>query len=121
MNLLDSRNDLSGFIPRDQSNLVNKAAQDMTQDTLGSSINVIVQPDERSTNARNHTVSGVLNSFLAQQDKRIDFGLCTLYQKVRDGHHFELEAPAGTKVLKADEVKNLMDYIKNKQLQTLTK
>ena len=78
---------------------------------MGSSITAPGAPD--------HTKSAVLNSFLAQQDKRIDFGLCKLYQKVRDGHSFDLEASpstGGAKILKVADLENLMGFIKGRRL-----
>ena len=76
---------------------------------MGSSITAPGAPD--------HTKSAVLNSFLAQQDKRIDFGLCKLYQKVRDGHSFDLDSSStGTKILKVADLENLMGFIKGRRL-----
>ena len=75
----------------------------------------------------NVTSSALLNTFLAEQDKRIDFGFCPLYKKVRDGEdvHQELQnADAGLtddKVLNVEQLESLMNFIKRKNLQTLTK
>ena len=37
------------------------------------------------------TSSVLLNTFLAEQDKRIDFGLSALYKKVHDGDDLNFE------------------------------
>ena len=96
------------------------------KDAIGTSITITEDKggDYNGDGHHQHTKSGVLNNFLAQQDKRIDFGLCKLYQKVRDGQSFELEANGGSsskKILKVADLENILGFIKGRRLQTLTK
>lgn len=50
------------------------------------------------------------------QDKRIDFGLCSLYRKVRDGAGLELETIDGCKIMKLAELESLLTFIKRKNM-----
>lgn len=68
------------------------------------------------------TSSAMLNSFLAEQDKRIDFGFCLLYKKVRDGDNLDIDLDGGEfKALDLERLDSMMKFIKCKNQQTLTR
>lgn len=73
----------------------------------------------------NLTSRDLLSSFLAAQDKRIDFGLCPLYKKVRTGNESKLTETevtnSGQKILSIEQLESLISFIKRKNLQTLTR
>lgn len=105
---MDSRNDLLSrpfiAVSKDtrlkNENYASQARDGATvADSLGSSFTAKEHSQNFNENNQ-HTQSGVLNSFLAQQDRRIDFGICKLYEMVRDGASLELKGSLGTKILK---------------------
>ena len=111
LNALDSRNDLQ--------RLLGGRTTDKVKESSSSGVSPMGQPGALHPAA--HSQSAVLNDFIAQQDKRIDFGLCSLYQKVRDGAGLELESLDGCKSMKLAELESLLTFIKRKHVQTLTR
>jgi len=67
------------------------------------------------------TSSALLNSFLAEQDKRIDFYFSMLNRRIREGETLDLDATDGENVLNVEQLESLMNLIKRKNQQTMTK